>query len=141
MWYIAQVEGEEPEEETAGFTLLKYMNRVGHNQFTWGERIDRLKTLNTDIIMLVEGGPVPVSSRCMGLDKKGLKTIEQLLRVLWSIISDFYLLIFIFQFLIFLLFLHLNQDPDSKSGSQTRLNLDPTGSLVQNTEKIKVFSL
>jgi hypothetical protein len=70
IWYIAQVEGEEPEEESAGFTLLKYMNRVGPNQFTWGQRIDRLKTLNNDIIMHVEGGPVPVSSRCMGLDKR-----------------------------------------------------------------------
>jgi len=28
-WYVAQVEGEEPEEETEGFTLLKYMERKG----------------------------------------------------------------------------------------------------------------
>ena len=32
-WYIAQVEGEEPEEETEGYSLLKYMNKVGNNQF------------------------------------------------------------------------------------------------------------
>jgi len=32
-WYVAQVEGEEPEEETEGYTLLKYTERKGHNQF------------------------------------------------------------------------------------------------------------
>jgi hypothetical protein len=26
-WYIALVEGEEPDEETPGFTMLKYMER------------------------------------------------------------------------------------------------------------------
>ena len=31
-WYMAQVEGEEPE----GYTLLKYMERKGNNQFVWG---------------------------------------------------------------------------------------------------------
>ena len=43
-WYVAQVEGEEPEEETEGFTLLKYMERKGVNQFVWGKVSDRLKT-------------------------------------------------------------------------------------------------
>jgi hypothetical protein len=31
-WYVAQVEG----EETEGYTLLKYMERKGNNQFVWG---------------------------------------------------------------------------------------------------------
>ena len=93
VWYIAQVEGEELEEETKGFTLLKYMNKVGRNEFTWGVRKDRLKgkTFNGDIIMCVEGGPVPVSSRCLGLDKISLKKVDELIRVLWSIIPDFLL--------------------------------------------------
>jgi len=41
-WYVAQVEGEEPEEETEGFTLLRYMERKGANQFVWGKKSDRL---------------------------------------------------------------------------------------------------
>jgi hypothetical protein len=39
-WFIAQVEGEEPENECEGFTLLKYMERRGNNQFVWGEAKD-----------------------------------------------------------------------------------------------------
>jgi hypothetical protein len=34
--YVAQVEGDEPEEETEGLTLLKYMERKGMNQLVWG---------------------------------------------------------------------------------------------------------
>jgi len=88
-WYLAQVEGEEEEEETEGFTLLKYMERAGPNQFVWGKRTDRLKTLNSDIIMLVEGGPIPISSRFVGLPKEVVKKVEERMRVLWSIIPDF----------------------------------------------------
>ncbi len=32
-WYVAQVEGEEPEEEEEGYTLLNYMERCCFNQF------------------------------------------------------------------------------------------------------------
>ncbi len=35
-WYVAQVEGEEPEEETESYTLLKYMERKCNNQFVCG---------------------------------------------------------------------------------------------------------
>jgi hypothetical protein len=79
------VEGEEPEEETEGFTLLKYMERKGVNQFVWGKVSDRLKTLYTDILLKVEP-PIPVSSRLWGLPKDVVKEVEKLFRVLWSII-------------------------------------------------------
>jgi hypothetical protein len=39
--YVAQVEGREPE----GYTLLKYMERKGNNQFVWGSVNDTLKTI------------------------------------------------------------------------------------------------
>ncbi len=53
-WYLAQVEGEEPENECEGFTVLKYMDRKGHNKFVWGEVNDLLKTINTDILLAVD---------------------------------------------------------------------------------------
>ena len=84
-WYIAQVEGEEPENKCEGFTLLKYMERKGHNQFVWGQVSDQLKTINTDILLTVEP-PVPISSRFLGLPKDVVKEVEKLLRVKWSII-------------------------------------------------------
>jgi hypothetical protein len=88
MWYLAQVEGEEPEEECEGLTLLKYMERRGNNQFIWGQVSDKLKTLNSDILLKVEP-PIPVSSRLWGLPKNVLKEVERLFRVLWSIIFSF----------------------------------------------------
>ncbi len=39
--YVAQMEGREPE----GYTLLKYMERKGNNQFMWGSSKDILKTI------------------------------------------------------------------------------------------------
>ena len=56
-WFIAQVEGEEPENECEGFTLLKYMKRVGHNQFVWGTIPDILKTINKDILLKTDPPP------------------------------------------------------------------------------------
>jgi hypothetical protein len=49
-WYVAQVEGEEPE----GYTLLKYMERKGNNQFVWGSGKDTLKTINKDILCIAD---------------------------------------------------------------------------------------
>jgi hypothetical protein len=81
LWYIGQVEGEEPEEETAGFTLIKYMDRKGHNQFVWGVRDDIYKTKNSDILLQVDP-PVPVvSDRIWGLPKDTLKKVEDLFKV------------------------------------------------------------
>ncbi len=93
-WYIGQVEAEEPEEESRGFTLLNYMERRGHNQFVWGQRKDQLKTNNKDILLRVTAGLVPVSGmRIWGLPKGTLKEVEELFRVKckWSIISFLYL--------------------------------------------------
>jgi hypothetical protein len=86
-WYIAQVEPEEPENECAGFTLLRYMERRGFNQFVWGQKVDKLKTINSDIIMKVEP-PIPVSSRLYGLPKDTVKNIENIIMVKWSIIPN-----------------------------------------------------
>lgn len=86
-WYIAQVEPEEPENECAGFTLLRYMERRGFNQFVWGQKVDKLKTINSDIIMKVEP-PIPVSSRLYGLPKDTVKKIENIIMVKWSIIPN-----------------------------------------------------
>ena len=73
-WYIAQVEGEDPDEETEGFTLLLYMDHKGFNQFSWGEKKDILKTNDKDIICDVRP-PIPVSSRAMGLRKDDLDKV------------------------------------------------------------------
>lgn len=88
-WYVAQVEAEEPENECQGFTLLKYMERKGKNQFVWGEKKDTLKTINRDILRKVDP-PIPVSSRLWGLPKEIEKEIDKLMRVKWSIIDFHY---------------------------------------------------
>ncbi len=59
--YIGPVEAEEPEEETAGFTLIKYMDRKVHNKFVWGVCEDIYKTNNSDILLKVDQ-PIPVVS-------------------------------------------------------------------------------
>ena len=51
-WFIAQVEGEEPDEEVEGFTLLRYMEQKGENQFIHG-KVDTLKTNDKDTILRV----------------------------------------------------------------------------------------
>jgi hypothetical protein len=67
LWYIGQVEAEEPEEETAGFTLIKYMDSKAPNKFVWGVREDICKTKNS---------PIPVvSNRIWGLPKDTLKKV------------------------------------------------------------------
>ena len=37
------MKGEDPDEETEGFTLLHYLERKGMNQFSWGEKKERWK--------------------------------------------------------------------------------------------------
>lgn len=80
LWYIAQVEGEEEDEEEEGFTLLRYMNRMGPNQFFWDTKPDIFKTNNVDILCSVDP-PIPVSSRYYGVSKIALKKIETLFRL------------------------------------------------------------
>jgi hypothetical protein len=75
---VAQVEAEEPENECEGFTLLKYMQRIGRNQFVWGAVPDILKTINKDIL-LKTGPPIPVSSSYLGYPKDIVKTLDQML--------------------------------------------------------------
>jgi hypothetical protein len=89
-WYVAQVEAEEPENECEGFTLLRYMERKGANQFVWGKAVDTLKTINRDILLRVEP-PIPVSSRFFGVPKSVAKEADKLLMVMWSIIRIFIL--------------------------------------------------
>jgi hypothetical protein len=93
-WYLAQVEGEEPENECEGFTLLRYMERKGHNKFVWGEVKDMLKTINSDILLMVDP-PLPNTSRFYGLPKDILKKVETLFMVKWSFILNH---VFIYNF-------------------------------------------
>ena len=89
-WYIALVEGEEPDEETPGFTMLKYMERRGRNSFVWGTTRDTLKTNNRDIVRAVDP-PIPVSSRLFGLPKDVLKDIEMFMSLKWVVYYFFFL--------------------------------------------------
>jgi len=50
------------------------MERKGNNQFVWGSGKDTLKTINKDIICIVDP-PIPVS-RLWGLPKDVVKSIE-----------------------------------------------------------------
>jgi len=70
--------------ETPGFTMLKYMERKGRNQFVWGTARDTLKTNNRDIIREVEA-PIPVSSRLFGLPKDVVKDIENMRVKKWVV--------------------------------------------------------
>jgi hypothetical protein len=83
-WFIGQVEGEDPDTEEEGYTLVKYMEKKGHNRFLWGAQ-DMLKCRNNDILLLVDP-PIPVSNRHMGLPAATLKSVETIFRVLWSTI-------------------------------------------------------
>jgi hypothetical protein len=83
-WFIGQVEGEDPDTEEEGYTLVKYMEKKGHNRFLWGAQ-DMLKTRNNDILLLVDP-PIPVSNRHMGLPAATLKSVVTIFGVLWSTI-------------------------------------------------------
>ena len=87
MWYLAQVEGEDPEDEEDGTTLLNFMVRMGRNSFIWGKK-DQLRVFDEDILMKVS--PVPVSSRYTGLNKKDLKMTEKLFLVQKLLIKTFF---------------------------------------------------
>ncbi len=102
LWYIAQVEGEEEEEEVEGYTLLRYMNRRGPNQFFWSDKPDILRTLNKDILMRTPA-PIPTSSRNMGYADGVLKEVEKRfrnfsVRMLWFkiIFLDLHFLFYFF---------------------------------------------
>lgn len=83
-WYVGQVEGEDPDEEAEGFTLIQYMERKGDNRFVWSKK-DLLKTLNTDILLQTEP-PIPVSTRgFFGLPSDTLRNVEKLVKE-WSIL-------------------------------------------------------
>ena len=92
-WYIAVVEGEEPENETEGFTLLKYMKRCGENKFLWEEEEeDVLKTNNIDIIRKINP-PIPVSNRFLGVEKNVFDEITNIVNQ-WYCLITFYPTIF-----------------------------------------------
>jgi hypothetical protein len=88
LWYIAQVESEQPEDKIPGCILLKYMTRKGFNQFHWDDKVqDLLRTDRRDIIMPIDP-PIPVSNRYWGLPKEKLQELQKNSRVNWSIISN-----------------------------------------------------
>ncbi len=81
LWYIGQVEAEETEKETAGFTQIKYMDKKAH-EFVWGGREDTYKTKNSDILLKVDP-PIPVvSDRILCLPKDTLEKFEALFKVM-----------------------------------------------------------
>ena len=80
-WYICLVEGEEEEEMDRGYTLLRYMNRSGRNQFFWDSKPDVLKTVNTDILGFTNP-PIPVSNRDIGFLEGLCKKLDAHLRFL-----------------------------------------------------------
>lgn len=83
-WFVGQVEGEDPDEEAEGFTLIRYMERKGDNRFLYSSK-DILKTLNTDILLKTEP-PIPVSNRGFwGLPQETVKIVEKLVKE-WSIL-------------------------------------------------------
>jgi hypothetical protein len=51
------------------------MERKGNDQFVWGNGRETLKTINKDILCIVDP-PVPVSSRLWGLPRP--KSIEKI---------------------------------------------------------------
>ena len=81
-WYIAQVEGEDPDEETEGFTLLNYMYLKGFNKFSWGKKKDILKTNDRDIICAVSP-PISVSSWALGLNREDLEKVRKYSNQKW----------------------------------------------------------
>ena len=82
--FFKKVEGEEEENEIEGLTLLRFMNRIGTNQFYWDKKPDMLRVNNNDILMRTEA-PHPVSARYMGFGKKLVANLDKLLRhfVVW----------------------------------------------------------
>ena len=97
-WYIAQVEGEEPDEETDGFILLKYMRPTSQqieNSFVWPEKADILKTNIEDILSKVDP-PIPkMTSRAYGLCEKDFCIVKNKMVKWFFFIFFFYLKFFI----------------------------------------------
>ncbi len=80
-WYVVQVEGDKPEEETEELPLIK---RKWNNQFVWGQLSDKVKRPCTPTSS--SRCSLPVSFRRWGVPKDTVKEVEKLYRVLWSII-------------------------------------------------------
>jgi len=79
-WYVCQVEGQEEDEEDPAYVLLRYMKRMGNNQFIWTEKPDVLPTLKEDILLKGQAAPIPVSARFLGYPTKLAYKLHHLLR-------------------------------------------------------------
>lgn len=73
------MEGQEEELEIEGLTLLRFMNRIGLNQFFWDKKPDILTVNNNDILLRTDP-PHPVSTRYMGYSKQLVSQLDRLLR-------------------------------------------------------------
>ena len=62
--------------EEEGYTLLKYMEKKGDNQFIWG-KLDLLKTSDEDILLEVDP-PIPVTTHYLGLNQKDYKKMRNI---------------------------------------------------------------
>lgn len=74
--FLAVVEGEDPDEEKPGYTLLKFLEKKGKNQYVWG-KLDLLHTADEDILCRVHA-PVPVSNRCLGLTSDDFNLVKKI---------------------------------------------------------------
>lgn len=113
LWYIGVVEGEDPEEEVEGFTLIQYFERKGDNRFVRSNK-DLLKTLNSDILLTIDP-PIPVSHRDFwGVPLNTLKIIEKLVKEWFLLFSWHFFIAFsnfkliFLRFVISVLFFDLN---------------------------------
>jgi len=79
-WYVCQVEGQEEDEEDPAYVLLRYMKRMGNNQFIWTEKPDVLPTLKEDILLKGQAAPIPVSARFLGYPTKLAFKLHHMLR-------------------------------------------------------------
>ena len=78
--FLAVVEGEDPDEEMPGYTLLKYLEKKSENQYIWG-KLDLLHTADEDILCRVQA-PFPVNNRCLGLNSDDFKIVKELTRTM-----------------------------------------------------------
>ena len=91
MWLPGIVEGVDPEDERDNYTLVKYMEKKGPNEYVWG-KLDLLYTADDDLLCRVDP-VVPVNNRTLGLNQDDLKKSKILPRK-WFIFTFLFTLLF-----------------------------------------------
>ena len=93
--YVGIVEGVDPEDERDNYTLVKYMEKKGPNEYVWG-KLDLLYTADDDLLCRVDP-VVPVNNRTLGLNQDDFKKIKNIAQKM--VYFHFFIYTFIFQFL------------------------------------------